>query len=171
MVSLDTCLVIDCGRLWPQSCPLVLVRNLTLPVICQDTHLILYLNNTIIVYCGVASFHGDSSINNDLCSTVWYSLRFKFNTWRINWYEYLERYYFYRSYAKGDYLGDTRNRQVLPPMYARYYRNLSKLIWKPFRLTCKLSNPWKMKSYLRLIPVVALTKDILSCTIRRQQVN
>ena len=76
------------------------VRNLTLPVICQDTRLILYLNNTIIVYCGVASFHGDSSINDDLCSTVWYSLRFKFNTRCINWYEYLERYYFYRSYAK-----------------------------------------------------------------------
>lgn len=93
-------LSIDCGRLWPQSCPLVLVRNLALPVICQDTRLILYLNNTIIVYCGVASFHGDSSINDDLCSTVWYSLRFKFNTRCINWYEYLERYYFYRSYAK-----------------------------------------------------------------------
>ena len=81
----------------------------------------------------MVSFHGNSSINDDLCPTVWYSLRFKFNTRCINWYEYLERYYFYRSYAKGDYLGDTRNRQVLPPMYARYYRNLSetdlKAIW------------------------------------------
>lgn len=32
---------------------------------------------------------------------------------------------FIEAMQKGDYLGDTRNRQIHPPMYARYYRNLS----------------------------------------------
>ena len=35
---------------------------------------------------------------------------------------------FIEAMQKGDYLGDTRNRQIPPPMYPRYYRNLSKLI-------------------------------------------